>query len=91
MSEAERRSAVVGTLDFVMKLWPLWAVIFAVVVGYLKQQWDVNDIKADIAAATARRDKMMAEHQNAAQADHDKLVETRTIVDCIRNHNCGQL
>lgn len=92
----ERRSKVEATVHIFMELWPLWVAIGIFILGYIRNQYTVADLKAQMDYNKIERDKQIAErdarvaeYQKARQIDHDALTKYQAIVDCMRHHDCG--
>ena len=70
--------------------WVQWAITGIVIATAwcVRLEFTVSGLKADMANQKNSRDEMISQLWNKWGADHDRLVETRTMVDCIRLKNC---
>lgn len=70
--------------------WVQWAItgIIIATAWCVRLEFTVSGLKSDMESQKKNRDEMISQLWNKLGADHDKGIETRAILDCLRLKNC---
>ena len=56
----------------------------------VRLEFTVSGLKTDMENQKKNRDEMISKIWDKIGSDHDRIIETRTITDCILHKNCSQ-